>query len=639
MFIKKVYLLVLALGTVVCSISQEKDLDPVVVSGNLSAQKSRETGRNIMVIRQQEIRQLPVHTLDDLLKFMPGIEVQQRGPQGAQADITIRGGTFQQVLVVVDGIRLNDPITGHFNAYIPVHPQDIDRIEIVKGAASAVFGPDAVGGVIHIITKTFQQKYSKKGIAYQAGIQAGSYDMRNAHAHARMQGEKSFLSLGYQRQNTEGMPLRGTRGFIDNNNLALTAGMRLKNEWTLMLRGALDRRYFNAQNFYTAFLSDTANERVNSTWQQLRLEQNKGHVRNEILLGGKQLEDTYYFRPSAVPNNNRSRLYSAQFNRIFTVNSKLSWLWGGQVFYKGIRSNDRGNHDHTHLGLFSGLTHRLGQDLVLNESVRLDWDQRYQWVLIPQVNFSWSPSRVTLRSSIGRSVRDADFTERFNNFNKSLVASGNIGNPYLSAEKAWNMEVGMDVRLGDNIEIRSTAFRRSQSGLIDWVPTPFAMMPRKTNLIPAGNYALASNISSVVTQGVELDLQGVHGVGERASLRWSSGLIYLDSRTPQGTQPSFYLSSHARFLWNANLVFTFGSSTISLTSLYKERQVMRASPIMAEISKSYFLTHLRYDIRVVKGLGRLFVQCDNLGNVNYADLLGSKMPGRWWSVGVRFLNI
>lgn len=615
-------------------VAQDVDLDPVVVSGDLSLQKARETGRNIRVVQQQEIRNLPVHTLDELLKFIPGIEVQQRGPQGAQADITIRGGTFQQVLVVIDGIRLNDPITGHFNGYIPIHPQDIDRIEIVKGAASSVFGPDAVGGVIHVITKSFQEKYNQKGKSFQGLLQPGSYGMRNISGHLRLQGSNAFVSVGHQRQKTDGMPLRGTRGFVNNSNTILTLGKALKNDWTLLVRGAMDRRHFNAQNFYTAFLSDTASERVNSTWQQLRLVQKKKAFRNEVLIGAKQLEDTYFFRPAAAPNNNRSSLYTAQFNRVLRVQEKLNWTWGLQGIYKGIRSNDRGNHGHLHVGAFSGLTHYLGKAVVLHESLRLDWDQRYQWVLVPQINFSWSPSVITLRSSIGRSVRDADFTERFNNYNKSLVTSGSIGNPDLVAEKAWNMEIGADLKAGQHVQISTTVFRRSQSGLIDWVPTPFAAMPRKTNLVSSGAYALASNISSVVTQGMEVDLQGIHPIGDKGRLRWSSGLIFLESKTPAKTQPSFYLSSHARWLWNSNFIFNSGRSTVSFTALYKHRRVMRASAIMAEISKNYFLTNFRYDLKLAKGVTHLFVQCDNIGNVRYADLLGALMPGRWWSGGV-----
>src|SRR5215211_5365398 len=110
------------------------ELDPVTVTAGLTTQNQSHTGRNIFVIKGEKFNDLPVHSIDELLRYLPGIEVQSRGPLGAQSDIVLRGGTFQQVLVIVDGIRLNDPNTGHFTSYIPVAPSEIERIEILKGA-------------------------------------------------------------------------------------------------------------------------------------------------------------------------------------------------------------------------------------------------------------------------------------------------------------------------------------------------------------------------------------------------------------------------------------------------------------------------------------------------------------------------
>ena len=144
------------------SFSQVPELDPVLISSSMQQKRIRETGRNISVLTKDDIKNIPANSLDELLRFVPGIEVQQRGPQGAQSDLIIRGGTFQQVLVVIDGMRANEPLTGHFNSYIPIHPEEIERIEVIKGAAAAIFGPDAVGGVIHVITKAFTHNFGTK---------------------------------------------------------------------------------------------------------------------------------------------------------------------------------------------------------------------------------------------------------------------------------------------------------------------------------------------------------------------------------------------------------------------------------------------------------------------------------------------
>src|ERR1044072_9129618 len=106
---------------------KETVLDPVTVTASLAPQKISATGRNIVVIKGDAFSKLPVHSVDELLRYLPGIEVQMRGPAGSQSDIVLRGGTFQQVLVILDGMRVNDPNTGHFNSYIPISPSEIDR--------------------------------------------------------------------------------------------------------------------------------------------------------------------------------------------------------------------------------------------------------------------------------------------------------------------------------------------------------------------------------------------------------------------------------------------------------------------------------------------------------------------------------
>jgi vitamin B12 transporter len=122
-----------------------EDLDPITIPATRKPQKIRETGRSISVIDGKMFQQLPVNSIDELLKYVPGVEVQSRGPMGAQSDIVMRGGTFQQVLVLLDGIKLNDPITGHFSSYIPVAPFEIKRIEVLRGPAAAIYGAEADG--------------------------------------------------------------------------------------------------------------------------------------------------------------------------------------------------------------------------------------------------------------------------------------------------------------------------------------------------------------------------------------------------------------------------------------------------------------------------------------------------------------
>jgi iron complex outermembrane receptor protein len=540
----------LLLAGLLCSLSisvlaQNTQLSEVVVTASMLPQQEKETGRNIVSIKGSSLQNLPINSIDELLKYLPGIETQQRGPAGTQSNIIIRGGTFQQVLVIIDGIRINDPLTGHFNSYIPLHPEDINRIEIIKGAASAIYGSDAIGGVVNIITNGLQQKNNHK---LSVGSKWGSYNSRSNNFWWGVQKEKWKLSVSSQQNKADGENLRGTTGYYNNSFYAANFNYAFASNWKLHILYANDSRDFNAQNFYTTFKSDTASEIVKSNWTQMGLSKQYTHKIVKFDVAYKNLSDRFRFNPAGSFNENKTSLFVAQGSVQFTRNTNHQIVTGAQWIHKKIRSNDRGNHDLAHGAAFLIATHKLPKNIFINESLRIDWDQNYGWIIIPQINGSWVNGNLTTRASIGKGVRDADFTERYNNYNKSIVTSGSIGNPYLQAEKSWSYELGADYRMGPNFKWGATLFMRDQNNLIDWTPTQYPMMPRQSNLVINGSYSLATNVSSVKTKGIETDLTYNKKWGEDYELNLSTGLVWLSSTSPNKT-PSFYISSHARFLW------------------------------------------------------------------------------------------
>lgn len=613
--------------------AQEKatELENLTITATIAEAKQKETGRNITVVNGEIFKSLPVNSLDELLRYVPGIEVQQRGPQGSQSDIVIRGGTFQQVLVIIDGIKLNDPLTGHFNSYIPIHPGEIERIEILKGAASALYGSEAVGGVIHVITKTFSRKKADKN-EVQGGLQIGENKLLHSNAHFRYAKNNSEISAGLLSNHADGEKLRGTTGFFDNTTASLAFLQRLKNNWQLNLRTAADFRSFNAQNFYTTFLSDTAKEKVNSFWQHLAVYKTAEKYSLSLDAGYKNLKDEYWFRPVSVPNNNKTNLFTTQMNYTRKLNSHHSFVTGAQLQRKKINSNDRGNHSLWHAAVFAIGKHKLGENFYINESLRTDWDENYGWQLIPQLNLAYSVSKFTLRASAGKGIRDADFTERFNNYNKALVTGGSIGNPDLEAEKSFSTEFGVDYNLSGELKASATAFYRDQDNLIDWTPTPYADMPRKSNLSPTGNYALAKNIANVKTKGLELDLQYKKQFSKTVNLYSTVGVLILDSEISDAV-PSFYLSSHAKSLVNFNTILTVKSFSIAINGLYKNRKEQTATAINAKISPSYFIMNTKIGYSFLRNRLQFVFEADNIFDKSYSDLLGSQMPGQWLSGG------
>ncbi|MFO0414844.1 MAG: TonB-dependent receptor, partial [Bacteroidota bacterium] len=240
----------------------QNELDPVTISASMFPNQQSKTGRNIIVVDGEALRKYPVNSVDELLRYLPGIEVQSRGPMGTQSNITLRGGTFQQVLIVIDGMRINDPLTGHFNSYFPISPEEIDRIEILKGASSAVYGTEAVGGVIHIITKTFSGIKNKKYRSVSAQLSSGQFGLRNGQAGFTVHQNKTIVSGGILQNYAEGQTLRGTKGFFNLSTISLSAKHFFNDNFSLAYRTAYDDRNFNAQNFYTQLIIDTATERV-----------------------------------------------------------------------------------------------------------------------------------------------------------------------------------------------------------------------------------------------------------------------------------------------------------------------------------------------------------------------------------------
>jgi vitamin B12 transporter len=624
----------LSAGTYAQQAEGEVELDPVTVTANLHPVSSSTTGRNITVIKGDEFSKLPVNSIDELLRYLPGIEVQMRGPMGAQSDIVLRGGTFQQVLVLLDGTRINDPNTGHFNSYIPIAPAEIDRIEILKGASSAVYGSEAVGGVIQVITKSFAAKKGHQNKQLTAQVTAGQYGLLNGQAGGIYQNGNTAIAGGIITNNATGQQQRGIKGYFHNTSASVSVNQFINDKWNIAFRSAYDNRDFAAQNFYTTFKSDTANERVATFFNQLRLGYAKERTTFSLDLGYKEVKDRYQFNSAGTPNENTSKLLQSLAVYKWEAGQTTTLTTGAQWVNKQMRSNDRGDHTLNQLGTFVVVDQKLGADVNISPALRAQWNERSGWQLVPQLNASFRVPHWQIRGSAGRTIRDADFTERYNNYNKAFVASGSIGNPDLTPENSFSYEAGADYFGIKNVKIAATFFQQHFSQLIDYVTTPYTAMPRKENLSPTGTYALAENIGKVNTTGVETDLRYSNSFVHDQQLWIAAGFTFLDSKS-DNSSPSFYLSSHAKYYTNFSVRYRIKWFALSTTGLYKQRQQQVSAPINAAVSKDYFVLNLQLQAFVYKNKVSLFGQADNLFDKQYSDLLGAPMPGRWLMGGIK----
>lgn len=614
------------------------ELNPVTVTSALHPTSVSKTGRNIIVIKGEQFNQLPVHSVDELLRYVPGIEIQSRGPMGTQSDIVMRGGTFQQVLVIIDGLRLNDPLSGHFSTYFPIAPAEIDHIEILKGASSAIYGSEAVGGVVHIITKSFAAKQNVQQKAANASLAVGQYSLVNAQGGGFYNNGKTAVGGGLLTNNTNGQPQRGTDGFFNLTTASVSVSRYINSKLHFALRSAYDYRNFSAQNFYTSFVSDTAKERVQSNWNAASISYQKTKDRFSLDAGFKTTDDQYGFNPKSIPNRNKSRLFQTLLRNDHQFSSHLFLNTGLQFINRSIHSNDRGDHNENGAAGFAVLNYHAASGFSVSPSLRLDWNERRSFEWVPQLSLGYALPQWQFRGSLGKTIRDADFTERYNNYKKPLVTSGRIGNPDLHAETSFNYEMGADFFAAKNFKISGTFFQRYHHGLIDYVPTPYDSIPHNSNLIPTGRYAFAKNIAQANITGAELDIQYTQSFANSNNSLWGSiGATWAKAKSTDGASANaLYLSSFANLLTNFNLAFSTPRFTLSVNGLYKERKKQMASAIKAELSGDYFVMNTKAQWSIFKKRIALFTQVDNVLNTHYSDLLGAQMPGRWWIGGASF---
>ncbi len=200
---------IMAFAAISLSFSQlQTDTVQIKLSGiDVIAERNKifsEMGRVITVINKKDIQRLSMNSIDELLENIPGIDIRNRGISGTQADISMRGGSFDQVLVLLNGVNITDPQTGHYNLDIPLDLADVTRVEVLQGSSARIYGSNAFSGAINIIT---ERKINKELTAQLTG---GSYNTFGQSFTGSLGNEKiqSFVSLSHKssdgfRENTD----------------------------------------------------------------------------------------------------------------------------------------------------------------------------------------------------------------------------------------------------------------------------------------------------------------------------------------------------------------------------------------------------------------------------------------------------
>src|SRR5699024_7718248 len=481
----------------------------VVVSSVRTPQTAATTGRNITIIPARVIQEMPVHTTDELLRYVPGVEVQSRGAFGTQSDFSIRGSTFSQILVMVDGMRLNDPLAAHFNSNIPVAPSEIKRIEVLHGPAAAQYGADAVGGVINIITNNFSKPTSKQHTDANIKVGYGQYRLKTGRAGFSHFGHNYRIGGGGMWYHSPGQTLDDDyKSRFGIGTLSLSGGFQLGQGWDLAIRSAYDERDYNARYFYTASPADNATSHIRAWWNQLQLTQQSKNRQTTIKTSFKHNIGNYVFNANTPANHHITELLNLQVYQNWQLSPQWSWTYGLQGNHRFINSNDRGRHSDWHYAGFSMLQWKPVDPLTLTGSLRLDHDQSYGTELMPQFSASYNTGHWIFRLSGGRSIRSASYTERYisTNTEEQLAEGRNLGNPHLQAERSWSGEAGIDFLATSHLRLSATGFLRSSTNLIDYLLKNSSQISNNENLKPNTNYLYSENLNTIQTYGLETNL-------------------------------------------------------------------------------------------------------------------------------------
>jgi len=619
-----------------------EEIDTIVISGSQIPLKISETGRNVTVIQADAIARMPAVSIDEILQLVPGVEVQSRNGFGAQADILMRGSTFAQVLVLVDGMRLNDPLTAHMNANIPVVNSDIERIEVLRGPAAAMYGPDAVGGLINIVTKTFDSR-GPDGFHGNAELGLGSNEQRTAKAGLTYRGDHVMGSLGVQINKAAGelipsvltptSELEPYRNYFDIRTIGGSVAFKLGNGMRLKVRSSYDFRDFSARYFYTASTFDKSTEISTNSFNVVKLEKVRDRSISDLQVGFKLNTDEFEFSPDfASTNEHTTKFLNLMANHMWSASEMLTIKMGAQIDHRSIVSSDRGDHEDWHAGFYGMTSWQSNEGLNLSGSLRADYDANYDLEILPQVNASYVLDKVVFRGAIGRSIRAADYTERYVSHNLSnLTPLRNLGNPDLMAESSWSEEIGIDIFLGPHWQLKSTGFLRQSSQLIDYALTNESEIGNIGNLQTGEDYFFAKNVTSVSTRGIEFESTFRKKFGQNNMASFMFGYTHQTTSNKEDIV-SVYIANHAKDLVTLSSIFRFGSFDFALGGLYKNRNGRFSESISSELDPSYMLWNLKSGYSF--GAIDLSFQIQNLFNADYQNILGAPMPHRWLSGSV-----
>lgn len=463
--------------------NREVVLDGVEVTGSRAPLTLGQAARMVVVLDRDQIAQAPVQSVNDLLKYAVGVDVRQRAPLGAQTDISIRGGTSEQITILLNGINICDPQTGHNAFDLPVDISDIERIEVLEGPAGRVFGTSSLLGAINVVTKMPKQTSA------DVHAEGGSFGYLSSGARGNWlygkwnnQVSGSYArSDGYSRSKDGGLNagFEGSKlfyqGQYEDDALRVNwhAGVRTKG-WGSSTSYATpkwkaDNQFEHTDKIYTAIQAETK-------------------------------QGTFHFHPSIYWNQSRDRyegyhgqpdLMKYNYNRSnvcgVNLNSYFDWVGGRTAFGAEFRNEDlvSGNlgeplHTPVHihgtdrdytLGLNrTNMSFHLEHNILLRQftlsagfiAVKNTWNEM-PFKVYPGIDMSYRlGNHWKVYASYNSSLRMPSFTELY------YSVGGHKADKYLKPEELHAVEGGVKY-LSRVVTASASVFHHHSRNMIDWI--------------------------------------------------------------------------------------------------------------------------------------------------------------------------
>lgn len=548
----------------------------------------------------------------DLLRTDSSLNVQARAGEGVQADLSIRGTTFEQSLVLVNGLRVDDPETGHLNLDIPVPLDAVTRVDVLHGSGSTFYGSDAIGGAVNLLTGP-----PAAGLSVVARSGAGNYGSLENHLRASYSSGPFAGQLTGSRDTSDGF--MADRNY-SSNALAGESWLKTRPGTTDVLLAASDRPY-GANQFYGPSPSwERTKAWLASIQQQLgaRTAASFSYLRHTDLFLWTQGQPLNY---SGYENNHITTSYEGALRRADDLGKNTTLSYGLEEagdsinsfnFFNYVKSYALGVHARNQGAGYANLSLRTLRRFSLSVGAREEVLSSQGSVFSPSVAAAYTlTNTVRLRGSAGHGFRLPTYVDLY------YQDPGTEGNPNLQPESSWSYEGGLDWKPANGrLTLTAVGFQMNETNAIDYAKTlPLPIPPAPAELWKARNIPT-------------LDISGAEtSVRVRLSATQQLDLSYTAAHS--GNLPPSYLSEYAFNFAAQNAVFGW-------TGQFRQ---ISASTQVNVVQKTTQTAYPLWDAGLARNTGsiRPYLRLLNLSNTGYEEILGVPMQGRTIMGGMEWI--